>query len=185
MASSAFNEHFRFGSAGWADGWDLRHAGLYRRKGPQIGFFGRQPLFLDSDAPMLTIGGAGSGKLRDLLGYVVCNTPGQRMIVLDPRGELSAISWHVHASHREFAWYWNPFGLHGLPQHGCNPLDLLDASQPTFHADCKFVARALIPLTGTAESKYFEQRAASWVEAFLKFDVELRGATSLPSSPRS
>jgi len=153
---------------------------LFRKAGPQIGYCGDRPLYLDSDAPMLTIGGAGSGKLRDLLGYVVCNTPGQRLIALDPRGELAAISAAAHAVQGTYAYTWNPFGLHGLPAHGCNPLDLLDPHSATFHADCKLVARALIAVTSQAEGKYFEQRAAGVVEAFLKHDASLKGQTSLP-----
>ncbi|HML91228.1 type IV secretory system conjugative DNA transfer family protein [Methyloceanibacter sp.] len=180
MSSSGFNEEYRFGSAAWADEYALGAAGLFTAKGPQIGYFGKRALHLESDAPMLTIGGAGSGKLRDIIGYVVCNSPGQRMIALDPRGELSAISFHVHAQNGEYAYFWNPFGLHGLPQHGCNPLDLLKADSPNFHADSKFVARALVPVSGAAEGKYFEQRASGWVEALIKADVEGNGQTSLP-----
>ena len=178
--SSSHNEQYRFGSAGWADDYQLREAGLFTPKGPQIGFSGTHPLYLESDAPMITIGGAGSGKLRDILGYVVCRSPGERMLFLDPRGELGAISWHVHAMHGEHAYAFNPYGLHGLPGLSCNPLDILDLRSPSFHADCKFIARALIAVTSHAEGKYFEQRAGGWLEAFLKFDVERNGWTSLP-----
>jgi len=180
MTSSAHNEHYRFGSAAWAQDHQIARAGLFQPGGLQISFFGQKPLYLQSDAPMLTIGGAGSGKLRDLLGYVVCNSPAQRMIALDPRGELAAISAAAHARHGVYAWTWNPFGLHSLPVHGCNPLDLLDPHSPTFHADCKLVARALIPVSGQAEGKYFEQRAAGFIEAFLKHDASAHGGTSLP-----
>lgn len=180
MSSSSFNEQYRFGSAAWAQDHQIAAAGLFEARGPQIGFFGKRPLHLDSDAPMITIGGAGSGKLRDLLGYVVCRSPGQRMLFLDPRGELAAISWHVHAMHGEQAYIWNPFGLHGLPRHACNPLDILDPQKATFHADCKFVARSLIAVTSQAEGKYFEQRGSGWLEAFLKFDADAHGSTSLP-----
>lgn len=180
MSSSSFNEQYRFGSASWAQEHDVAAAGMLRQTGPQVGYWENRPLFLESDAPMLTIGGAGSGKLRDLLGYVVCRSPGQRMIALDPRGELAAISAAAHAIHAEYAYTWNPFGLHGLPSHGCNPLDLLDPRSLSFHADCKLVARSLIAITSQAEGKYFEQRAAGFVEALLKHDAALHGGTSLP-----
>ncbi|MBU1210178.1 MAG: type IV secretory system conjugative DNA transfer family protein [Alphaproteobacteria bacterium] len=180
MTAHGFNEEYRFGSAAWADSTEISAAGLFRKAGPQIGFVENRPFYLESDAPMITIGGAGSGKLRDLLGYVVCNTPDQRMIVLDPRGELAAISMAAHAMHGEHAYLWNPFGLHGLPQHACNPLAILDPASPTFHADAKFAARALVAISPQGEGKYFEQRAASWIEAFLKFDADTAGGTSLP-----
>jgi len=98
MQSSSFNEHYRFGSAVWAQAHQLRAAGLFEPKGPQIGFFDRRPIYLAGDAPMITIGGAGSGKLRDVLGYVVCRSPGERTVFLGPRGGLAAISRHVHAT---------------------------------------------------------------------------------------
>jgi type IV secretion system protein VirD4 len=178
---SSFNEEYRFGSASWADEFDLRAAGLLRPQGPQIGYAGHRPLCLDGDAPMITIGGAGSGKLRDLLAYVVCNTPGQRMLILDPRGELGAISLHVHAARNEYAYFWNPFGLCGLPRHSCNPLDILEARGLNFHADCKFIAESLIPLSGSSNSQYFELRAREWLESLLKSLIETRGRVSLPA----
>ncbi len=178
--SSTFNEEYRFGSAAWADEYQLGEAGLFQKRGPQIGYWNKRPLHLEGDAPMITIGGAGSGKLRDLLGYVVCASAGQRMIILDPRGELGAISMHVHAGNGENAYFWNPVQLHDLPQHGCNPLAILAPLAPSFHADCRFIAEALIPLSGSGEGKYFELRARDWVEALLKSDAESNGRTSLP-----
>jgi type IV secretion system protein VirD4 len=178
--NNSFNEEYRFGSAAWADKHDIRAAGLLDPRGPQIGFLENKPLYLDGDAPMITVGGAGSGKLRDLLGYVVCNTPGQRMMILDPRGEQGAISWHIHASRGEYAWFWNPMRLCGLPQHACNPLDILDADSPHFHADCKFIAESLIPLSGSSNGQYFELRGREWLESLMKSCVEINGRTSLP-----
>lgn len=174
------NQNFRYGSAAWADSYQVGGAGLFQQSGPQVGFLDGRPLFLYGDAPLITIGGAGSGKLRDLLGYVVCASKGQRMIALDPRGELSAISMAAHTRNDEYAYTWNPLRLHGMAQHSCNPLDILDGRVPTFHADCKFIAEALIPLSGAGEGKYFELRARDWTEALIKSDVEVNGTTSLP-----
>lgn len=94
------NEVNRFGSADWATKADLRRAGLLKPGGPMIGFYKGEPLFLESDAPMITFGGAGSGKLRDLLAYSLCAYRADdgrmfsptRMFINDPRGELAAVS---------------------------------------------------------------------------------------------
>ena len=180
MNSSSFNEHYRFGSASWADASQIRAEGLLTPPGPQIGFLDRRPIYLEGDAPMITIGGAGSGKLRDILGYVVCRSPGERMLYLDVRSELSAISLHAHAMHGENAYLYDPYGCHGRPQLDCNPLDILDRESANFHADCKVIARSLVAVTSSSDGKYFEQRGGSWVEALLKFDVERNGWTSLP-----
>jgi len=177
--SHPFNEEFRYGSAGWADEDAIRAAGLFKPGGPQIGYWRKRPLHLAGDAPMITIGGAGSGKLRDLLAYVICKSPGQRFLTLDPRGELGAISIHVHAANDEYAWFWNPLGLCGLPQHRCNPLDILKLDAPTFHGDCAFIAEGFIAFTG-GDGHYFELRARDWICNLMKSRVEMMGSTSLP-----
>lgn len=174
------NEDYRYGTASFAEDYQIREAGLFKPKGPQIGFYDNKPIFMDGDAPMITIGGAGSGKLRDLLGFVVCNSPNQNMVVLDPRGELCAISHHVHAANNDYAYSWNPFHLHDLPNHSCNPLDILDIRANNFHALCKFVVEGLIGLTGSANGQYFELRARDYLEKIIKSIVEQQGSVSLP-----
>ena len=54
---TSHNEDYRFGSARWADEEDLHRTNLFGARGPQIGFWDQKKLRLDSDAPMLTIGG--------------------------------------------------------------------------------------------------------------------------------
>lgn len=175
-----FNEEYRYGSAHWSDESEMRRAGLFIRSGPPIGYFSRKPIYLEGDAPMITFGGAGSGKLRDLLGYVMCNSKGQRMAVLDPRGELASISIMAHTDNGEHAFTWNPMGIAGLMRHSCNPLDILDINSVNFHADCKFIAESLITLSGSASGQYFETRAREWLESILKHYVERFGDVSLP-----
>jgi type IV secretion system protein VirD4 len=182
--SSTFNEKHRFGSAGWASEDDLRAAGLFNRAGPQIGYWNKTPIHLDGDAPMITIGGAGSGKLRDLLSYVLCNAPGVPMIVLDPRGELAAISLHNLVRDDELGYCWNPIALCGNPQHGCNPLDILSPDAPDFHANVAFITEGLIALRG-GEGQYFCMRAREWTGALMKSRVEKNGRTSLPDLYRT
>lgn len=176
------HEQYRFGSASWASEADLRRAGLFGGKGLPIGYFGNNPLHLDSDAPILTIGGAGSGKLRDILGYVVCTAGDQRMLIFDPRGELAAISLHNFIRFGASAWCWNPVALHGhiLPQHRLNPLDILKPGDPRLHADCKAIAESLIPLPGGDKTPYFEQRARQWLEVILRCTVERKGGVDFP-----
>lgn len=181
MHSSDFNEEYRFGSAGWADECQMRSAGLFGSEGLPIGFYRGRLLRLPGDAPMITIGGAGSGKLRDIIGHVFGVLGQHSMIVLDPRGEIAA-TFMPALAHADIEGYlWNPYGLHGLPQHRCNPLDPIDPQAPTFHADCKLVARSLVAVTSRAEGKYFEQRACGWTEALIKRIAEAMGGASLPA----
>lgn len=184
MHSSDFNAQYRFGSAGWADEYQLRGAGLFEERGLPISFLDKRRLWLEGDAPLITFGGAGTGKLTTVIGHVICAAKGRSMIILDPRGEIAATFMPALAHARINAFLWNPFRLHGLPAHRCNPLDVIDPAKDTFHADCKLAAQALVRVTSQAEGKYFEQRGGSWVEAFLKFDTAMQGGTSLPALMR-
>jgi type IV secretion system protein VirD4 len=184
MHTAAFNEHYRFGSAGWADEYEMRRAGLFTPRGLPIGFRGRRRLWLEGDAPLITFGGAGTGKLTTVIGHIMCAVQDRSVIVLDPRGEIAATFMPALAQARINAFLWNPYGLHGLPCHSCNPLDVIDPGKSTFHADCKMAAHALVSITSKSEGKYFEQRGSGWVEAIIKFDAEMMGGTSLPAVMR-
>jgi type IV secretion system protein VirD4 len=181
MHTPDFNEQYRFGSASWADERQMRDAGLFGTEGLPIGFHRGRLLRLPGDAPMITIGGAGTGKLRDIIGHVFGALGQHSMIVLDPRGEIAATFMPALAHAGIEGFLWNPYGLHGLPQHRCNPLDPINPVAPTFHADCKLKARSLVSVTSRAEGKYFEQRACAWTEALIKRIAEASGSVSLPA----
>ena len=174
------NEEYRFGSAAWANEGELRRAGLFERNGLQLGYFANKPLRLEGDAPLITVGGAGSGKLRDDLAYVHCGSPGVPMLTLDPRGEQTAISTAAHTRHGDYAYSWNPTGQCGLPKHSCNPLDILKPDSPNLFGDCQFIAEGLIPLSGGGNGKYFEMRAREWLQFIMIALVERERAVSLP-----
>ncbi|WP_193169962.1 type IV secretory system conjugative DNA transfer family protein [Nisaea nitritireducens] len=187
--NDTFREEFRHGSARWVTQGELSRAGLLSSSGPQLGYwksaYSTTPVRLESDASIITIAGAGSGKMRDLLGYVLCNTPDQRMLVLDPRGEGAAISGHVHAPNGEPAFNFNPARMPFLPHHACNPLDVLKPDSPTFHADATFILEALIAITGSDNGKFFEERARAWATAITIDETEAEGGISLPSLKRA
>ncbi|MEM6463201.1 MAG: type IV secretory system conjugative DNA transfer family protein [Pseudomonadota bacterium] len=183
--STQFNEEQRFGSASRADAASLARAELFGRDGLHVGFWGSRPLRVDGDAPLMTVAGAGSGKTRDQLAYIMCSSPGIPMIVLNPRGEHDAVSMVNHARHGEFAYSWNPVRLPGSTHHRCNPLDIHKLESPTFHTDTKFFAEGLIPLSGSANGQYFEQRGRDWTDDITKARVEQNGFTSFPDLYRT
>ncbi|WP_339715402.1 type IV secretory system conjugative DNA transfer family protein [uncultured Sneathiella sp.] len=175
------NEKYRFGSASWSQQDDLRRAGMFEKKGLQIGYYKNQPIYLETDAPIITIAGAGSGKLRDLLAMAVAQNAGGRNFILDPRGEISVVTMINFAIAKAFLNRWNPTGMHS--QHGqrMNPLDILKFNSPTFHADCKFIAKSLIPTIGSGDGRYFELRAQEWLENIIKMLVEKDGVVTFPT----
>ena len=97
-------------------------------------------------------------------------------------GKLFLVNFAMGGAH---AYCWNPMGLHNLPQHGMQPLDILKLNSPHFHADCKFILESLIPTSGSSSGKYFELRAREWGEAFVKMLVERDGSASFPSLYRT
>lgn len=179
------NERNRFGSASWASDQEIKHAGLLGNKGMQFGYLNQTPLMLETDAPRLTIAGAGAGKMRDVLSMAVARAAADRNFILDPRGEIAAVTMVNFAMAGAHAYCWNPTGLHGLPQHSMQPLDILKLDSPHFHADCKFILESLIPVVGTSNGKYFELRAREWGENFVKMLVERDGQVSFPSLHRT
>ncbi len=169
----------RFGSAKWASQSDISQAGLNRPAGVQLGYFNNSPLYVEGDAPIITIGGAGSGKGRDVLIYNVCQYRGA-MLINDPKGEAAAVSLYNQHRLGVKAYCLNPFALHALPCHQLNPLDILKVDSPTLHSDSKVIAQNFIPLSGAAAGQHFELGGQRWIDALQKFDVIMNGSTSLP-----
>lgn len=173
--NESFNEDHRFGSARWASQTEIAGAGLHGASGPLLGSLKGRPLRLKGDSPLITFGGAGTGKLRDVLAYNLCGVRGmdgawiapRRMLINDPRGELAAISIGNQIRLGKAAYCINPFKLHGLPQHRVNPWNILRSDSPTFHADTKLLVADLIPLPMRGDD-YFARRAREVAEALIK-----------------
>ncbi|MEM6413526.1 MAG: type IV secretory system conjugative DNA transfer family protein [Pseudomonadota bacterium] len=175
------NEEYRFGSAAWTDQFEVARAGLFGGRGQQFGYLNNKALTLDTDAPSICVAGAGSGKLRDRIALSVARNAGERNMVLDPRGEIARVTEPAFAFKKAARWTWNPAGLVGLPQHRCNPLDILELNNPRLVADCKFVAEGLVPISHSSNGRYFSQRANDWGSDFLLSLVERNGSVDFPA----
>lgn len=177
------NELHRFGSASFADARSIAAAGLLRFSPTSllIGFFEGKPLWYDGAGGLLLTAGARSGKLRDILAYNLCSGiyRGGSLLALDMKGELAAIS-QDQTPDKKFCAYWNPLGLHGLPQMRINPVSYITKSSPTLVSDVKVFTENMIPLSGSANAKYFEMRARDIVEAVILTLVQKNGSLTLP-----
>jgi type IV secretion system protein VirD4 len=176
------NSEFRFGSAEFADERDLARAGLFGSGAASVllGFHGHRPLRIGGQGGIVTVAGARSGKLRDVLGYTVCGSTPGNLVVLDPKGELAAVSQDQTALGKHCVT-WNPCGLHGLPAHRINPVSYIRADSRTLVSDIKVFVQNVLPLTGSAHAEYFERRGQEYAEALALTLIERDGALTLPA----
>jgi len=107
------------------------------------------------------------------------------MLVLDPRGELAAISMTALTLNGEHGWTWNPAGLCGLLHPRCNPLDILRDDSTTLIPDIDFIMEGLIAVSGTGDGKYFDERSRDWTGKIILALVERDGEVSFASLSRA
>lgn len=175
------NESNRFGSAAFSEGADVRRAGLFEQKPGAllIGFWGKRPIFYDGDGGLLLTAGARGGKLKDVLAYNLCaGIHSPSMLVLDMKGELAAIS-QDQTPDRKHCIYWNPAGLHGLPQMRINPVDFIRADCPRRVPNTKLLCLNLVPPTRRSNADYFEGRAREFLEGISLTIVKRDGVLTL------
>ena len=169
----------RYGNARWADVDDISHSGLLHDNGLPFGFYDNHLLRFDSDSPRVTIGGAGSGKLRDILGYVLCLPCQMPMAILDPRGELWDISVGTLAAQNTYGYSWDPYDVGGVG-HSINPLDHLKPDSRTLFPETVRLARTILPLSKSANGKYFELTAQNILIALILHEVRTTGGINFP-----
>lgn len=176
------NETYRFGSARLADDTEIAAAGQFTQTDNALfyGFRGKKPLFSATQGGGLLVAGARSGKLTTCLAYNACHgIARQSMVVLDIKGEIAAISQY-QVPDNKYCLYWNPLGLHGLPQNRLNPVDYIRKDSPSLVSDVKVLTENLIVSTGSAQGIYFEGRAREFVEGIILVLVEQNGVLTLP-----
>lgn len=109
----------------------------------------------DGERHLLLFGPNGSGKGTRLLVPNLLHSTGRSIVVIDPKGELTAITAAFRSTVSDVVIL-NPFGLLGLGSTGFNPLAALDPDAETFMDDAAGVGEALIKL---------EERDPHWSES--------------------
>ncbi|RMA41585.1 type IV secretory system conjugative DNA transfer family protein [Rhodophyticola porphyridii] len=186
MSYPFVNEENPFGSAEMASAQDAARAGMLRKSNTAIycGELEGRSLFFYGEGGILLVAGARSGKLRDILAYTLCKgiCDGRTIIVLDPKGELAAISRDqiLGDGKAKKVITFNPRSLHGLPQHRINPVGYLKWSSPTLIPDLKLLLENWIPKSGSANGEYFELNARRWAEAICLTLIKMHGVLELP-----
>lgn len=176
------NETYRFGSACFASDAEIRAERLHDQTDDALffGFRGKKPLFYSGMGGALLIAGARSGKLTSMLAYNACfGIARHTLVILDIKGEIAAISLYQVPDDKH-CYYWNPRGLHGLPQHRVNPVDYIRKDSPSLVSDVKVLVENLVVSSGSAQGEYFESRAREFMEGIILTLVHLNGVLTLP-----
>jgi type IV secretion system protein VirD4 len=123
---------------------------------------------------VLVFGPNGSGKGTRLLIPNLLQLEGRSIFVIDPKGELAAVT----AQHRQTVGdvvIINPFGIladrpgyEHLKSRGFNPLTALDPTAPSFNSDTALLAEALIKTEG-AKDPHWDDSARALVAALIMY----------------
>jgi type IV secretion system protein VirD4 len=149
----------------------LRLGRFYDSATQQVG----APMRYGDALHVLVFGPNGSGKGTRLLVPNLLQCEGKSIFVIDPKGELAAITAPYRRKLGDVVIL-NPFGVltnwrgYGdLKSDGFNPLANLDPSSPSFNSDAALLAAALVQITGN--DPHWDGSARALVAALIMYAV--------------
>jgi type IV secretion system protein VirD4 len=119
---------------------------------------------------LILFGPTGCGKGTGLLIPNLLSVRDRSIIVVDPKGELAAVTARHRATLGDVIIL-NPFGVLGIPGHGFNPLASLDPDSPTFFDDAAGLGEALIKIDD--HDPHWSESAQGLLVAYLMWEVLL------------
>jgi type IV secretion system protein VirD4 len=140
-----------------------------------------------SETHVLLFGPNGSGKMTRVLAPNLLRLQDRSIFVIDPKGELAAITAQHRRNMGDEVIVINPFnvvvkdfpGYDDLKSSGFNPMMTLNCKLPSFNADASRIAEALIK-TESQTQPYFDNAARELVAAlimYVAFDASMRNFT--------
>ncbi|OQW54895.1 MAG: hypothetical protein A4S14_14680 [Proteobacteria bacterium SG_bin9] len=129
---------------------------------------------------LTTIGPTRSGKGATIIVPVSLRVP-HSMFIVDPKGQIAAITGRRRYELGQHVLFLNPFGLHSgppwrLPRHRFNPLAALDPEHPNFVANVGALAQALIITQG--REPYFDDTARNLIVIILVYLIVTFGKSA-------
>ncbi len=177
------NEENRFGTSRFTNFEDLKRAGLFEQRPESffVGYFENREVWFHGPAGLSLVAGARAGKMRDVIcRNLLSGTCLNTLMMLDPKAEGAYLSQDQTAD-QKFCAYWNPVGLHGLPQDRVNPLDYMHIDSPTFISDAKVLWENLTPSRAGSKDDFFPPRAREFGEALTAVIAESDGVVTWPA----
>ena len=101
-------------------------------------------VFYRDDRHLITIAPTRSGKGTTSIIPALLTVTDRSVIVIDPKGQNAAVTGAWREANVGPVFYVNPYKLHGLPDHGFNPLAGLNPDSDFFTADARALAAAVI-----------------------------------------
>lgn len=108
----------------------------------------RDPLLYTGDRGIVTIAPNGAGKSRRSLLVNATMLTGWSKIIVDPKGDICAMTMAHLKRAGNLIVRWNPFDVLGLGSDGFNPIAMLDPDDDDFVDDAMGLAQALIRIEG-------------------------------------
>ena len=130
------------------------------------------PLRFGGDGHLLTVGKMGSGKGTTAIIPALMDYKGSALVI-DPKGQLAAVTTPQRQSLGQKTYYINPFDLFGIPSASHNPLDYLDPAALDFETQCRGIAEGLIDIK---KGEHWEVSALDVVALLIQWVVVNDGA---------
>lgn len=127
----------------------------------------REKLYYPGDAHVTLVAPSGGGKGRDLLVPALLEFEGS-CVVIDPKGQLAAITGPHRARMGQRVFVLNPFDILApcfshLTSAGYNPLAALDPRAASFGADCDALAEGIVFHENASEGSHWTDSARQLV----------------------
>ena len=130
------------------------------------------PLRFAGDGHLLTVGKMGSGKGTTAIIPALLDYKGSALVI-DPKGQLAAVTTPPRQVLGQKTYYVNPFNLFGIPSASHNPLDFLDPAALDFETQCRGIAEGLIDVS---KGEHWEVSALDVVALLIQWVIVNNGA---------
>jgi type IV secretion system protein VirD4 len=129
-------------------------------------------LTYDGERHLLLFGPTGSGKGTRLLVNNLLRIRDRSIVVIDPKGELTAITADYRRKLGKVVVL-NPFDVLELGGAGFNPLAALDPDDATFVDDASGIGEALVMIDPNEKDPHWSDSARSLLTALIMWEVKL------------